>query len=57
MKPDPLFEELIIPGDPEILALNSRRKARRMELAAAFMFVLGFVINTLIIFQLILWFI
>jgi len=49
-KSDPLFENLIIPGDPEELASACRRRARFMEVSAMAFFGLAFIINSLIIY-------
>jgi hypothetical protein len=49
-KSDPLFENLIIPGDPDSLSTACKRRARVMEVSAAAILGLAFVVNALIIY-------
>lgn len=56
-KSDPLLENLIIPGDPESLASACRRRARVMEVSAMASLIFAFVINTLIIYFILIRFI
>ena len=49
-KKDPFFERLIIPGDPSTLSSACRSRARLMEIAAAALITLGFIINALLVF-------
>ncbi|HAK44470.1 MAG TPA: hypothetical protein DCO79_00900 [Spirochaeta sp.] len=54
--PRHFFEELIIPGDPEELAWKCRSRARKMEILAAASISLGFVVNGLLFYFVLIWF-
>lgn len=54
--PDHFFEELIIPGDPEELASKCRSRARIMEILAAASINLCFVVNGLLIYLIMIFF-
>ena len=56
-KTDPLVEDLIIPGEPEDLAVMCRRRARIMEISATAALGMSFVVNTILIFLVIIRFI
>ncbi|MBI9107975.1 MAG: hypothetical protein JEZ04_14600 [Spirochaetales bacterium] len=55
-KSDPLFENLIIPGDPESLSAACRRRARLMEVLAITSFGFAIIINSVIIYFILIWF-
>ena len=42
---DPMAEILVVPGNPDVLLLESTKKAQKYEIFSAFSFGLGFIIN------------
>ncbi|MDC7127056.1 MAG: hypothetical protein PQJ46_15930 [Spirochaetales bacterium] len=44
------YEKLIIPGNPEVLAKECRKKARMMEILASILIITGLLLNTILIF-------
>ena len=47
-KSDPMAETLVIPGNPDVLLLESTKKAQKYEIFSAFSFGLGFLMNLFI---------
>lgn len=45
---DPMAETLVVPGNPDVLILESTKKAQRYEILSAFSFSLGFFMNLFI---------
>ncbi len=54
--PKHFLENLIIPGDPEILAGKCRSRARWMEILAAASISFGFVLNLILFYLFLMWF-
>ncbi|MDC7226313.1 MAG: hypothetical protein PQJ61_06080 [Spirochaetales bacterium] len=49
------YEDLIVPGDPEDLASKCRSRARIMEILAAASIAVGFIINVVLFYLILLW--
>ena len=47
-KADPMAETLVMPGDPDVLLLESTKKAQKYEIFSAFSFGIGFLMNLFI---------